>query len=1041
VCLGDGVGDQDTNSGACEAVSLGPYADSSVQFRRRVTAFERIVACYLTTYLTQLAVAFGMVETMGRTTDVIRVLHVDDEPAFADLVATYLGRQDDRFEVETATTVGEGLDRLADSSIDCVVSDHDMPDRNGIDFLETVRERYPSLPFILYTGKGSEEVASDAISAGVTDYLQKDSGTSQYAVLANRIRNAVDTYYAQVELADREQRLNLFFEQSPLGVIEWTDDFEFARCNGAAEDILGYSERELVGNSWETIVPPSEQDAVSETVSGLLENDSGFHSTNENVRRDGERIVCEWHNRVVTDETGAVVTVFSQFRDVTEREERKRELERYEAYLQEPTDIVTVLDSSGVVRYESPPIERILGYDPSELVGENAFDYVHPDEVESLLTTFDDLVSEPGGQATVECRFRAADRDWTWLEIRGTNRLEQDPINGIVTNNRDITDRKAHERERERKERRYKAVLDDPHILVALLDTDGTVLDLNETAMGYVDATVAELRGQPYWETPQFEQSAAVSETVRDRIEQAADGTYVEFDADLVRPNGAPYSIEGVVRPVTDDDGEVVSLLVSERDITERKEYKRDFERIRTYFTEAERLGSLGAWELGTDGSIEWTRGTRRIHEVDEAFDPTLEDGLSFFHPDDRGRVERAVTKAMDENERYDVRARLITAAGNERWVRTPGTPVADGETAVRGYIQDITEQRERQRELRDANAQLEAAVSAGSVGTWLWNLPDDRIRMGPEFARTFGVDPDDARVGVPLERFTSSIHEADRERVEADIDAAVESCSEYQTEYRIRDADDEVRWVIARGHVECDADGTPVRFPGVLIDITDRKASERQLERQNERLDEFTSIVSHDLRNPLNVASGKLDLAREDCDSDHLADAERALERMDDLVDDLLTVARQGQPVTDPALIDLERIVTTCWTNVDTADATLSIEVDRLIRADRTRLKQLFENLIRNAVEHGGSTVTVTVGELDDGFYVADDGAGIDDADRSSVFDAGYSTDDDGTGFGLNIVAQVADAHGWDVDVTEAAAGGARFEVTGVGVVETDDR
>ncbi|TKX52092.1 response regulator, partial [Halorubrum sp. SP3] len=124
---------------------------------------------------------------MEPITDSIRVLYVDDEPEFAEMAATFLGREDDRFDVEIVSSGTEGSARLADESFDCVISDYDMPGQNGIEFLETVRDDHPDLPFILHTGKGSEEVASDAISAGVTDYIQKSGSADQYALLANRI--------------------------------------------------------------------------------------------------------------------------------------------------------------------------------------------------------------------------------------------------------------------------------------------------------------------------------------------------------------------------------------------------------------------------------------------------------------------------------------------------------------------------------------------------------------------------------------------------------------------------------------------------------------------------------------------------------------------------------------------------------------------------------------------------------------------------------------------------------------------------------------
>ena len=129
---------------------------------------------------TTLIFSSGKVDVMNRS---VRVLHVDDEPRFTGLTTTHLQRIDDRYVVETAESVTEGLDRLADGRFDCVVSDYDMPGKNGIDFLEAVRESDPNLPFILFTGKGSEEVASRAISAGVTDYLQKAGTPEQFEEL------------------------------------------------------------------------------------------------------------------------------------------------------------------------------------------------------------------------------------------------------------------------------------------------------------------------------------------------------------------------------------------------------------------------------------------------------------------------------------------------------------------------------------------------------------------------------------------------------------------------------------------------------------------------------------------------------------------------------------------------------------------------------------------------------------------------------------------------------------------------------------------
>ncbi|PSQ59360.1 MAG: hypothetical protein BRD23_04610 [Halobacteriales archaeon SW_9_67_25] len=177
----------------------------------------------------------------------IRVLHVDDDPAFADLTATALEREREGFAVETAASAADGLERLGKEDYDCIVSDYDMPRTDGIDFLAAVREEYPDCPFILYTGKGSEEVASDAISAGVTDYLRKGSGTDQYELLANRITNAVSQVRAERQLEEQRQRFRILFDRLSQATVEveYRDDEPIVeRVNPAFEETFGYDAAE-----------------------------------------------------------------------------------------------------------------------------------------------------------------------------------------------------------------------------------------------------------------------------------------------------------------------------------------------------------------------------------------------------------------------------------------------------------------------------------------------------------------------------------------------------------------------------------------------------------------------------------------------------------------------------------------------------------------------------------------------------------------------------------------------------------------------------
>jgi PAS domain S-box-containing protein len=227
-----------------------------------------------------------------------------------------------------------------------------------------------------------------------------------------------------------------------------------------------------------------------------------------------------------------------------------------------------------------------------------------------------------------------------------------------------------------------------------------------------------------------------------------------------------------------------------------------------------------------------------------------------------------------------------------------------------------------------------------------------------------------------------------------------------------------------------------------VIRDITEKRRRQRELEQKrklqerNERLDEFATVVTHDLRNPLTIADSHLSFAMEDIDEtvagyDALEDVDQALTRMDRLTEDLLTLARQGQRLTETESVEFATAVSRAWDQTETADAELVIVDDGTIKADSSRLNRLFEHLFRNAHQHGSDEITVRAGLLDNGFYVEDDGPGIDPDERDRVLEYGYTTQSGGTGLGLSIVNSIAEAHGWGVSITDSEIGGVRIEIS----------
>ena len=264
------------------------------------------------------------------------------------------------------------------------------------------------------------------------------------------------------------------------------------------------------------------------------------------------------------------------------------------------------------------------------------------------------------------------------------------------------------------------------------------------------------------------------------------------------------------------------------------------------------------------------------------------------------------------------------------------------------------------------------------------------------------------------------------------------------------------------------DVQTTPIYGPQdeqrgeVLIfrDVTAIKEREQELQQKNELLDEFASVVSHDVATPLGVIENKARLIEVTGETGHAADIYDASERVQKLVDELRHLAQAGEEIGDTEPVELEGVTRDAWESVAASRTDLTVADSKPIDADPVRLRQLLENLLENSVEHGSTspdsqapeeelqphseemipkadgdasqieTLSITVGTLPDGFYVADDGPGIPEDEREAIFDQGYTTAEDGAGLGLAIVSRIVDGHGWAIQVAESDDGGARFEI-----------
>ncbi|MFC7186340.1 GAF domain-containing protein [Halorubrum yunnanense] len=828
-----------------------------------------------------------------------RVLFVDDEPGAADLAATHVERLVDGIETVTYTAPDDALAAVEAGRVDCVVSDFDMPGSDGLELLTDVRAVDPGVPFVLFTGKGSEEIASEAISAGVTDYLQKGAGRDRYEMLANSVANALDRRRAERDLREVNAKVTaLHAFATDVAACERVDDV-FERTVAAAEGILEFNRCVTARRRGDALVPA----ALSESV------------TDDEVR---------------TFEVGEGVV------GTTAAEERTMVVDNISVDPADPDQLEDPenCDRSGAARADASAVADPVTDDIRSAISVPIGSYGVLQAVSDGYAAFDD-------------------GDVEFAELLAAHAA--DAIEQIETENALRTERD-----------RLTALFEDlplPAARTAVSDDSERRLNATNDA---------------------FERTFGHS---------ATDHDYREI-RDAIIPEGADrYDPEEIV------ERDAVSRLEVRRRTTDGL---RDFilHAIPVRRSDETVLYSLYA-DIAEQKRVE--RTLRNLHETTR----------EMFRGEDREKIAALATRAaIDILEfpnsavrLYDPEAEeLLPTAISKEATAALGERPAFG--SGDGRIWEAFDRGEPV-VVDDLNA-VDTDVGYGELRSLLVVPLDDHGAM-PLGSREPGFFDDTA---IQLAQVLA-----------ANVTVALD-CAERTAQLRDRDA---------------------------------------ALQREIDRLEKFAGLVSHDLRSPLTVAVGRLELVRELVDDpaaiDELDQIGEAHDRMSQLIDDLLALARQGQTVDEPESVDLAEAAVRAWGTVDTAGATLdapdgSVAVD----ADPERLRTLLENLFANSVEHGptggraepddsvepdstgsraepddsvepGATepdVTVTVGALSDGFYVADDGGGF-DVDPEEALEYGTSSDPHGSGFGLAIAREIATAHGWAISIDDVD--GARFE------------
>jgi diguanylate cyclase (GGDEF)-like protein/PAS domain S-box-containing protein len=512
--------------------------------------------------------------------------------------------------------------------------------------------------------------------------------------------------------------------------------------------------------------------------------------------------------------------------------------EYFRALTQNSSDIVTLLRAVGTVRYQSPSVERILGYRPEEMVGKNVFDYVHPDDLERVEMAFAEGLIDPKRRPSVEYRCRHKDGSWVWLESVGTNLLDDPGVGEYVVNSRNVTERKgAEERLREAEERYRNLVEQIPAVTYIDRVTDGLDEPLYtspqiERMLGY---TPEEWQTEKLWPKRLHPEDRERILAADERFEKGEEERFGE-EYRLLAKDGSVVWVREEAVVVRGEGGEPLYWQGVIFDTTERKEAEDVIRRSEASLTQSQRIAHLGTWEWDVrSDEVRWSDETYRIYGfAARQFVPTLEVFLDVVHPDDRDLLTRTIDATLREGKPYDVEHRIVRPDGEVRVVHRQAE-VVRGEKgeALRmiGTVHDITERKEAEEALQKSESSLAAAQRIAHIGNFEYSVQEDEARWSDELYRIFGFSPQQF---VPTYKtFWKSVHPDDRDLIKGSVREALYAEKQGGVDYRIVRSDGEVRVVRSDYEVVRDASNQPVKLVGTVHEITERQALEEQLQHQ----------------------------------------------------------------------------------------------------------------------------------------------------------------------------------------------------------------
>jgi PAS domain S-box-containing protein len=973
-------------------------------------------------------------------TEKIRVLHVDDDLAFLKIAKQCLELQGE-IDVDTASSVNEALGKLKEMDYDVVVSDYQMPEKDGLEFLKELRANGNTVPFIVFTGKGREEIAVKALNLGADRYVDKHGGPEAvYCELAHALRQAVDRKSKQIEALKREAKLNAILESSPEAITVTDLDENIVECNRAAVDMHGgQSKEDLIGKNSLELIAKKDHKRVMQSLKKVIEQGSVKNIEYTFVTKDGREFPAELSASVVRDASGKTEYLVAITKNITERKKAEEALrkseEKWRSLAENAPNIIMIVDRLGTIQFIN---RTVIDARPEEIVGKSIYDFIGPEHHNVVKKTIEQ-VFQTGEGRSYEISGAGPKGSVSWYETQvGPVRLDG-KVASVTLITTDITERKKADQTLHASLDRYRSFIEVTGELGWTTSADGEIVEDLPSFREFTGLTYEEIKG---WGWSKALHPDDLERTTRIWKEAVRTKSKYEGEYRLRRHDGVyRYFIARSV-PVLNEDGSIREWVGTCIDITERKKAEEKLKESEKKFKlifEGARDGIL-AVDVKTE---KFVFANPRICEMTGYSEKELlRLGVEDIHPKkDLSYVIDAFTKMLQRKIEIGRDMPVLRKDRNVIYCDINSYPLEVGEKKLLvGLFRDVTERKNAEKVIMESQQRFEALFRNNPEAAVYLDLDFRILDMNARFCQLFGYSAKEVE-GKQINGVVTPedmIEEAER----LDKDAK----KGYASLDTVRKRKDGSLVHVSISAAPVTIEGKLLSYVEVYKDITDMKDTEERLKEMNKRLEATNEklhvvggLTRHGVRNKLSAVTGNAYLLRR-----KLTEDPKALEQLNDMEAAVRKVEQIFEFATNYEKLGVEKLA---YMNVGkTADEAVSLfsglkdvrilnECDGLTVFADSLLRQLFFNLVDNSLKYGEKTRqikiyynTLSADQLE--LIYEDDGIGIRDNMRSNLFKEGF-TSGKGSGYGLFMIKRICEVYGWTIRETGKQGKGAQFTMS----------